>query len=192
MATQAIEDAITQYRVLLRATDSAQRHAESKFDYFDGLVPELAKEIRNSKKADERKQIVKRYFDGIRETIENDTLIALVATFEGEVFSKLSRVIGEARNLVEHADGPNAPQTKLRRALIKDDDDIYNSGSVKNLLKSQLSETSLLEDLENLLHYRHHLAHGRRFSKHKRAVRCIEAFEILQQVNNVVMAAVAK
>ncbi len=169
--------------------DTQNRVLRGDFAYLNETDPKFHKEIQKISDKKTRQNKVNSYFDTLREDIEKNLIVMLVAAFEWDSFELLKNAIGDSRKILVHKDGPNAPQTKLRQSLIKDSEDFFNAGGLKKLLENQLPP-NLFSEYTNLIDYRHHLAHGERFAKQKSAVLGNDAYETLSQVIAVIRAGI--
>ena len=181
---QKLDEVIARHKAVTTILNLTQQRALSGISGFDFLLKideQKHYELKKIKGADERSRKIKAYFDSLKDLLEENMLVCLVASFEKDVFDRLGDVISNASEALIHDRDRESRVTRLRQSLLKNKDDIFDISGVKKVLHNQLS-ANLQAQLTNIIEYRHHLAHGKRFSKHSSAIGCGEAYETLKGV----------
>lgn len=125
--------------------------------HIDKMVPEQLSKIYSTK---EKSALA--FVDNITRTTYDNSVIALVATFERIVFTKYRSTYGNLKNVVNINTQKPIDFFNSREKFINDGIE-YLSGII-HLLEGKL-DVSLLDKLKKLKDHRNYIAHGKRDSK---------------------------
>lgn len=149
------------------------------------FVSNIGLNVLGKRPADARKEIA-RHFQDIGDRLTDAGILALIVTFEQQVFYQISQASGSICKVVKKHYIPPEPFSGNGRGFVKDKDDMRNLGGVKALLNPIITQT-LSDQLSEILDHRNWLAHGGRIgSKSKFDINkmCNILTEILDRIDH--------
>jgi hypothetical protein len=156
-----LDNELAHYRTLAFLTQRAMERALS--NPSDEYVRELGFPPPGKRTA-ERKEIIKEYFDSVKESLFDQYLLRLVSAFERLAFKKLKNALGIARKTLEDKYPRQSPFSRAARDFVKDTDVGFNSlAEGEELLKSYPRSTP--KNLQELRLHRNCVAHGGRLGE---------------------------
>ncbi len=140
------------------AVDASKRNKSNTF---------LSKQLRFPIVAGQKKRkrdFGTRYFKELQDQLFDSMYLEIVATFEGIVSARIGTAVGTARTLIKQHYPDDKPFHKSISGFVKQPNQLDNLSGVRNLLERKLPP-ELGDRLKQIVEYRDHIAHGRRFGK---------------------------
>jgi hypothetical protein len=173
-----LDEELIQYRTL---TFLARRAKERSLGApFDPYVSDLGIPALGKKRAD-RGVALEEYFDSLEQSLFDQYLLRMVATFERLAFEKLTAAVGAARTAVEENYPAGSPFSRAAKYLVKGvTEDFTSLADIEKLLASYPQSAS--KELQELREHRNWIAHGGRVGRQSRFSRIEEVHKTLSEL----------
>lgn len=156
-----IELPLQQYRTLLKAYEYISSNIKNKAmrnKYLELFEIPLLADKKGKYDTD-----LDKYLSDLINSIEEMSLLKIVADFEKQIFQKLDESLSYTKKLINENYDKNKPFYKVRIDFIKTSEkEINKLSNIKNLLDGKI-EKNLFEKMSIIIEYRNFISHGKRF-----------------------------
>ncbi|MEK7432715.1 MAG: hypothetical protein AABZ74_06265, partial [Cyanobacteriota bacterium] len=142
-------------------------------------------------KKDKADRELNKYLADLINSIEEMSVLNVVAEFEKQIFQKLDESLLYTKKIIDKNYEKNKPFYKFRMGLIKTSDkEINKLSNIKNLLDGKI-EKELFDKMSIIIEYRNFISHGKRF-KTKGSNSCMYGIEEIVEILNEILLEINK